>query len=210
MIVKSDYGETFMTARLARIHSLLLMVFLCGSVEAIACSCSAQPENIETAVTEAYQGADLIFMGEVVNIEVHNRKEKPEPDLSDFPVDENGSRLSQVDIQAPSPVTAVGQEDIEALREALADWELNAEYQIATLRLIEKWKGDAEAVVVIKVTTECCLCGYRFEQGETYLVYANGPYEDGYYSTTSCTRTRLFDQSDADIKELDKLRLSKE
>lgn len=64
------------------------------------------------------------------------------------------------------------------------------------------WKG-APAIQCGEVTLEThsnsATCGFEFEQGKSYLVYAVE--EDG-LTTNLCTRTRSIDQADEDLGAL--------
>ena len=52
------------------------------------------------------------------------------------------------------------------------------------------WKGELEGLFYTEIGIACCVCGYHFEQGETYLLYLYGPDEHGNYTTSSCSRTK--------------------
>ena len=58
-----------------------------------------------------------------------------------------------------------------------------------TFKVIKSWKGVNSDRIVSRISIVCCLCGYTFEAGKTYLVYAmikdGGPI---YVST--CSRSR--------------------
>ena len=49
------------------------------------------------------------------------------------------------------------------------------------------WKGELNGQVVVFTSTSSAACGYSFEVGVTYLVYAYG--DHSVYSTDLCTRT---------------------
>ncbi len=52
-----------------------------------------------------------------------------------------------------------------------------------------QWKGDIGDRTLVRTAFTCCLCGFTFETGEEYLVYAVFG-EDGTLRTSLCTRTR--------------------
>ena len=65
---------------------------------------------------------------------------------------------------------------------------------------VEKyWKGIFENNVIIGTGFGGGDCGYRFENGEDYLVYAYG---DNTLSTNSCSRTKLLASAQDDLREL--------
>ena len=65
------------------------------------------------------------------------------------------------------------------------------------------WKGTVYEDKVITTPPTGGSCGFRFVEGEEYIVYAyDGPYVDGGYSVGICTRTALLEQAQEDIDEL--------
>ncbi len=50
------------------------------------------------------------------------------------------------------------------------------------------WKGVTSELVTVSTGLEGRMCGYRFEVGATYLIYADGSTDKG-YGTSKCTRT---------------------
>ncbi len=65
------------------------------------------------------------------------------------------------------------------------------------------WKGTVYEDMVITTPPTGGSCGFRFVEGEEYIVYAyDGPYVDGGYSVGICTRTALLEQAQEDIDEL--------
>ncbi len=63
------------------------------------------------------------------------------------------------------------------------------------------WKGEDMQEFVVTTSSESSMCGYNFQVGTKYLVYANRS-ADG-FSTTNCSRTRIFDKN-GDAKYLEK------
>lgn len=68
------------------------------------------------------------------------------------------------------------------------------------------WKGKFAEEITITTAANSAMCGYTFEAGKKYLVYANGA--DDSLMTTSCSRTKLSSYKQ-DIKYLDKLKRRK-
>ena len=65
------------------------------------------------------------------------------------------------------------------------------------------WKGEIHESTTITTPPTGGSCGYRFVEGESYVVYAyDRPYGDGGYSAGICSRTALLAQAQADIDEL--------
>ncbi|WP_194755957.1 hypothetical protein [Aliidiomarina indica] len=68
----------------------------------------------------------------------------------------------------------------------------------------QTWKGDHGPRFKTDIVTACCLCGYAFSEGQTYLLYLYGPNEDGYFSTNICSRTKIAsDEIDKELEILD-------
>ncbi len=63
------------------------------------------------------------------------------------------------------------------------------------------WKGADQAEIVIRTANNSAACGYAFERGKTYLVYANAD-EEGALHTGICTRTARLSDAEADVEAL--------
>lgn len=61
------------------------------------------------------------------------------------------------------------------------------------------WKGAGAEEVSVFTANVCCICGYEFKVGESYLVYAHG---ENRLSTDTCTRTRKLAEAEDDLKVL--------
>lgn len=64
----------------------------------------------------------------------------------------------------------------------------------------DQWKGDLGETVQITTGPHSAACGYNFEIGQAYLVYAYGDETD--LSVSLCSRTTTLDNAAADIAEL--------
>lgn len=74
---------------------------------------------------------------------------------------------------------------------------------IVTFTVKDTWKGAAVKEITIKTAKESAMCGYHFEDGKEYIVYAHGTAAD--LGVGNCSRTSgLSDNSD--IKYLVKLK----
>lgn len=69
-----------------------------------------------------------------------------------------------------------------------------------TFVVAEVWKGDIPAEVSITTARESASCGYNFEDGAEYLVYANGT--DADRKVSLCSRTTLLANADEDLEAL--------
>lgn len=70
----------------------------------------------------------------------------------------------------------------------------------------KQWKGVAGDEIKVFTATICCMCGYNFEVGVSYLVYAYGT--EGLWTNT-CTRTTPLGDAEKDLKVLGKAKSSK-
>lgn len=86
--------------------------------------------------------------------------------------------------------------------------EKKTETQISTFTTIKSWKGDHGTQFKTRIITMCCMCGFVFEAGETYLLYLHKYKDSHYYDTSVCTLTKKADKETVDIKILDKLSTS--
>ncbi len=77
---------------------------------------------------------------------------------------------------------------------------------IVRFKVAKFWKGKSSREMTITTARDSAMCGYNFEIGKIYLVYASGKSEN--FSTTNCSRTNLFNPKD-DAKYLDKLKRKK-
>ncbi len=74
---------------------------------------------------------------------------------------------------------------------------------LVKIKVTENWKGKTAAEVLISTEEQSSMCGYTFEVGNTYLIYAYGSNAAG-LSTTNCSRTarRADNQDIAFLKKL--------
>ncbi len=69
---------------------------------------------------------------------------------------------------------------------------------VAFVNVDRVWKGLNESEIL--VYTDWSTCGFKFEDGKSYLFYA---YErSGKPFITNCSKTKLLEQADDDLKEL--------
>ncbi|WP_102029070.1 hypothetical protein [Salirhabdus sp. Marseille-P4669] len=73
--------------------------------------------------------------------------------------------------------------------------------QVAVQFEVEKsWKGLNQKEVVVYTASNSASCGFEFEVGREYLVYASEG--EGNLQTSYCTRTAQLEMADEDIAEL--------
>jgi hypothetical protein len=66
------------------------------------------------------------------------------------------------------------------------------------------WKAAEGKEVVLYTANDSAACGYNFEKGKSYLVYAHSQKrgEEKVLGTNICTRTALLSDAKEDLKEL--------
>lgn len=77
---------------------------------------------------------------------------------------------------------------------------------LVKFKVTQIWKGNFGQEITITTPKDSAMCGYNFETGRKYLVYANGSKEN--LLTTNCSRTSTF-SSKGDAKYLDRLKRKK-
>ena len=77
---------------------------------------------------------------------------------------------------------------------------------IVKFKVAKYWKGGPQTEITITTAKDSAMCGFNFETGKTYLVYAFGKSEN--LSTNNCSRTSFFSKK-SDVKYLDKLKRKK-
>jgi hypothetical protein len=63
------------------------------------------------------------------------------------------------------------------------------------------WKGANQRTISVYTSSQSAACGYGFQKGRTYLVYAHGNSQQR-LATSICTRTKRFKDAREDLKEL--------
>lgn len=64
------------------------------------------------------------------------------------------------------------------------------------------WKGSNISTISIYTAPNSAMCGYSFEEGRSYLVYAHQ--RQGTLQVSQCSRTNLLSQADEDLAILNK------
>src|SRR5919107_6429600 len=68
-----------------------------------------------------------------------------------------------------------------------------------TLRISEAWKGTNQGTLEVSTPSQGSACGYAFEEGQEYLVYAYGKQD---LKVDACGETKQFSKADADLAVL--------
>ena len=72
---------------------------------------------------------------------------------------------------------------------------------IVKIRVERSWKGQVESETIVGTLADSAMCGYTFEKGKKYMVYAYG--EGGKLGVILCSRTY---PSDQDARYLNKIK----
>lgn len=84
--------------------------------------------------------------------------------------------------------------------------EIGANQIKVKFRVKEAWKGKFSRQTIIKTVQDSAACGYKFEVGKKYLVFAAG--EENNLRTDICTRTSLL-KPNKDVSILNKIKKQK-
>ncbi|WP_129676899.1 hypothetical protein [Candidatus Chloroploca sp. Khr17] len=71
---------------------------------------------------------------------------------------------------------------------------------LVTVALERRWKSELEGQVTLTTPGSSAACGFPFEEGEQYLIYAQTT--DGQLTTDLCSRTARFDATREDRRAL--------
>jgi hypothetical protein len=74
--------------------------------------------------------------------------------------------------------------------------------KVFSIQVYSVWKGPSFAMVSVATGPDSAACGYEFQVGEEYLVYAYSAMPTYTYSTDICTRTRLLSNATEDLASL--------
>jgi len=67
-------------------------------------------------------------------------------------------------------------------------------------RVSQRWKGPADETISVSTPSQPATCGFTFESGKTYLVYADSM--NGSLVATLCSRTRPIEMAGEDVLAL--------
>lgn len=82
-----------------------------------------------------------------------------------------------------------------------ADVKIDGDRRVVTLEVSKAWKGANDKRVTVWTAVEGSTCGYAFEAGEEYLVYARDDGKGG-LETNICMRTCRISEAKEDLKAL--------
>jgi hypothetical protein len=76
--------------------------------------------------------------------------------------------------------------------------------RLAKIQVLKIWKGTASEADSLLTAANSAACGYDFQVGETYIIYAH-QYNVGILATNICTRTKPAQHAAEDLKFLESL-----
>lgn len=85
--------------------------------------------------------------------------------------------------------------DLEAASRGMPD------VTLATLVVLERWKGTESDTLVVRTPGPITMCGFDFKVGGRYLVYADHDAAGG-LGTTTCARTAEVEGAQEDLEAL--------
>jgi hypothetical protein len=100
----------------------------------------------------------------------------------------------------PRPASEVYQESDAVFVGKAVDIKSKDHFNIVQFDVDMAWKGVPEGTVLVKTAESSATCGYDFEQGQNYLVYAHN--SSNYLSTGTCGRTQPFEGAFQDLAYL--------
>ena len=71
-----------------------------------------------------------------------------------------------------------------------------------TVEVLRTWKGVDEKKIVVSTAKSGASCGYGFQEGKTYLIYAYQEEKAPMLRVSLCSRTQAIDKAEGDLKEL--------
>lgn len=76
---------------------------------------------------------------------------------------------------------------------------------ITQFNQVQSWKGSHGKSFHTRINTAGGMCGYSFSEGKTYLLYLYGADDDGYYTTSTCSRTKPLRRVERELEVLNDL-----
>lgn len=102
-------------------------------------------------------------------------------------------------VQAPAPAEALKQADAVLLGKVIDIQDGPGPYHItAKLSVTKIWKGEKDFSAKILTTSDGAMCGFYFQEGKTFLIYAYKN-QEGRLETNNCTRSALAERASQDL-----------
>lgn len=78
------------------------------------------------------------------------------------------------------------------------------ELQETVFTVHKVWKGEIDTTITTTISLMCCICGYQFEKGITYLVFA-AKHDNGRHTVSICSLTKQAGHAADYIRILDQI-----
>jgi hypothetical protein len=103
----------------------------------------------------------------------------------------------------PPPKKALESATAVCLAEVVSIEEVG-QNRTVTLKVTKWWKGGEKAELIVSTSKSGASCGYGFQKGNKYLIYAHAQEKDKPLRVSLCSRTRTVKEAEAsgDFKEL--------
>ena len=101
----------------------------------------------------------------------------------------------------PKPTSEVYQDSDAVFVGRATDIRNQDRFNIVQFDIGMAWKGVSDSRVLVKTADSGSMCGYGFDLGRDYLVYAYNGSSD-YLSTSGCGRTQPFETAFSDLAYL--------
>ncbi len=105
--------------------------------------------------------------------------------------------------ESVTEASAVFEGRVTQIEKILEEGATEAQKIRVTLALVRVWKSlESTESVTVTTNSEPAACGFHFEQGHSYLVYASGEGESEGLRVNSCSRTRPMADAAEDLAAL--------
>ncbi len=110
--------------------------------------------------------------------------------------------------EARSSATAIFAGKVVSIRYSAEKMDGQPVKAYARIAVTRSWKGPVTEFIEVETANICCLCGYTFEDGKTYIIYSNST-DPASLGVSSCSRTSQIVGKSPDEKYLGKARKPK-
>lgn len=110
--------------------------------------------------------------------------------------------------EARSSATAIFAGNVVSIRYSDEKMDGQPVKAYAKIAVTRSWKGPVSEFIEVETANICCLCGYTFEDGKTYIIYSNSA-DPASLGVSSCSRTSEIVGKSPDEKYLGKARKTK-
>ena len=146
--------------------------------------------------------ADRVFIGTVESVEPSFLNRWNPSKSSSLPLRQQLAGMDLPDYYKRRLAAAKTSDDIARLFYSVVAQGRRVRFKVKTTFRGEKEKDDSDDQESLEVWTDSGDCGYDFQVGETYLVYADEDEESGRINTSVCYRNRRLSDAGDDLAYL--------